>query len=65
LRVAKDFPADAEYHRPVTLHGRSEGRLIGSVLSGKEPFNELPVREVADHSKPEERVELARKPGAR
>ena len=61
LRVAEDLPADAEDHRPVALHQRREGRLVGSVPQRQEPLNELPVREVADHTEPQEGGELVRK----
>ena len=53
MRVAEDLPADAEDHRPVPIHQRREGHLIGPVACGQEPLHELPIREVADHTEPE------------
>ena len=65
VRVAEDLPADSQDHRSVTLHQGREGRLIGPVPCGHEPLDELPVREVADDTEPEEGVELVRKVSAR
>ena len=45
----------------MTLHKRRKGRMIGPVTLRQEPLKELPVREVADHTEPQEGGKLVRK----
>jgi hypothetical protein len=50
VRVAEDLSADPEHHRSMALHQGREGRSSLSFVGAQAPLEELPVREVADHS---------------
>ncbi len=57
--IRKPGAADAHHHRTVTLHERREGQFGSLAVPGREPLQQLPVREFAKRPQVEERVEFA------
>ena len=58
VRIIQHAPADAQHHRPMPLHQDREGQLGGLAPVGREPLQELSVRQVPDRPHVEERAEL-------
>ena len=59
VRVGQDAPADAQDHRPVPLDQGREGQLGRLAPAGREPLQELPVRQLPDGSDVHQRADLA------
>jgi hypothetical protein len=53
--IAQELSADAQHHRPVAAHQRGES---GLVVRGREPLEELAIRQPGDRAAREERPEL-------
>jgi hypothetical protein len=58
IRIAECAAADAQDHRPVPLYKGCEGQLGRFASLGREPFEELTVRQLADGPQVEEGSEL-------
>jgi hypothetical protein len=58
VRVGQQSAADAHDHRAMTLDQGRESQLCDLALPGRETLEQLPVRELPDHSEIEERAEL-------
>ena len=59
--VSQDRPAQAQHHRPVPLDERGEGVLGRLSATGREPFEQLPVRHRAGHALVEEHGKLTQR----
>ena len=58
VMVAQELSADAQNHRPVPRHQRSEGGFAGGIAAVVEPLDELAVGEPGDRTAVEERLDL-------
>ncbi len=56
VRVCKLRPTNAQHHCPVPLDQRLESQLGDFAPIGREPFEQLPVRQLPDRSDIEERA---------
>ena len=58
VRVGQHATADAQDHRAMPLHQDREGQLGGLAPVGREPLQELSVRQLPDRPEIEERAKL-------
>ena len=58
VRVGESSATDAQDHRPMPLDQGCESQFPGLTLAGREPLEQLPVRQVPDDPHVEEGVDL-------
>jgi hypothetical protein len=58
VAIAQKLAADSHYHWPMARHDRGESGLAIVVFGGREPIEQLAVRETRDRAVAEERPEV-------